>query len=61
MLPILTVHDEIVIDCDANVVQGTAHWLRTTLPSAAEAVRGHPELTGEDVVETSVVSSWGET
>jgi hypothetical protein len=59
--PITTVHDEIAIECDANVAQGTAHWFSTTLPSAVEAVRGRPELAGEEVVETSVVSSWRET
>ena len=55
------VHDEIAIERDANVAQGTAHALSTTLPSAVEAVRGHPELAGEEVVETSVVSFWRET
>ncbi len=61
MPPIFIVHDEIAIERDANVAQGTAHWLSTTLPSAVEAVRSHPELAGEDVVETSVVSFWRET
>jgi hypothetical protein len=45
LLPILTVHDELVIESDANVAQGTPHWLSTSLPGAVEAVRGHPELT----------------
>jgi hypothetical protein len=50
-----------VIECDANVAKAPLAGLSTTLSSAVEAVRGHPELTGEDVVETYVVSSWGET
>ena len=61
MLPVFTVHDEIAIECDANVAQGAAHTLSTTLPSAVEPARGHPELAGQDVVETSVVRCWGET
>jgi|SRR5215217_3482299 len=60
-VPILSVHDEIVIECDAEAAQETVRWLGDTLCSAVEDVLGRPELAGHDLVETSVVHSWGET
>lgn len=57
--PILTVHDEIVIECDALAAEHTAIWLAETLRSAVSDVLGHPELAGEDVVKISVLDSWG--
>ena len=60
-VPILSVHDEIVIECDAEAAQETVRWLGDTLRSAVEDVLGLPELAGHhDVVETAVVSSWEE-
>ena len=59
-IPILSVHDEIVIECDVDVAQETVRWLADTLRSAVEDVLGLPELAGHNVVETSVVGSWGE-
>jgi len=59
-VPILSVHDEIAIECDAETAQETLRWLADTLREAIEDVLGHPELAGHDVVETSVVQSWGE-
>jgi DNA polymerase-1 len=56
--PVLTVHDEIVIECQSEAAQDTARWLTETLRSAVEAVLNHPELAGEDVVETHVSDSW---
>ncbi len=58
-LPILTVHDEIVIECDAEAAQDTVRWLSETLRGAVEEVLGPPELAGEDAVDTSVLNSWG--
>ena len=59
-VPILSVHDEIVIECDAEGAQETVRWLGDTLRGAVEDVLDRPELAGRDVVETSVVQSWGE-
>jgi DNA polymerase I len=58
-VPILSVHDEIVLEC-AEDAEVAGHWLSSTLRGAVEDVLGHPELAGHDVVETSVVGSWGE-
>ncbi|PLS85349.1 MAG: hypothetical protein CYG60_13105, partial [Actinobacteria bacterium] len=58
--PILTVHDEVVIECDTDDAQDVARWLSETLRGAVKEVLCHPELAGEDTVDTSVLSSWGE-
>ena len=58
--PVLTVHDEVVIECGEKAAQDTARWLSETLRGAVADVLVHPELAGEDVVETSVCNSWGE-
>jgi DNA polymerase I len=58
--PILTVHDEIVIECDEKAAQDTARWLSGILRDAVADVLVHPELASEDVVEISVCNSWGE-
>ena len=58
-LPILTVHDEIVLECDKESAEETAAWLISVLRDAVEMVLGHPELAGEDAVETSIMGSWG--
>jgi hypothetical protein len=59
-VPIFSVHDEIVIECDSEVAQEPVRWLGDTLRSAVEDVLGLPELAGPDIVETGVVGSWGE-
>jgi DNA polymerase I len=59
-LPILTVHDEIVIECGVEVAQETVCWLGDTLRSAVGDVLGHPELAGHGVVKSFVVGSWEE-
>jgi DNA polymerase-1 len=48
-LPILTVHDEVVIE-----------WLSDTLRGALADVLGYEELAGEDAVETTIIEAWGE-
>ena len=58
--PILTVHDEIVIECDEKAAQDTSRWLSGILRDAVADVLVHPELASEDVVEISVCNSWGE-
>jgi DNA polymerase I len=56
---VLTVHDEVLIECDAEAAQETVAWLSETLRSAVEVVLSRPELAGEDVVETHISDSWG--
>ncbi len=55
---VLTVHDEVVIEANAEDAQETVAWLSETLRRVVEVVLGHPELAGEDVVETHVSDSW---
>jgi hypothetical protein len=57
-VPILSVHDEIVIECDAEATQETVRWLGDTLRGVVEDVLGLPELAGHDILETYVVGSW---
>jgi DNA polymerase I len=58
--PVLTVHDEVMIECDGDAAQDTGRWLSSILRSAVADVLVHPELASEDVVETSVCNSWEE-
>ncbi len=58
-LPILSVHDEVVIECDAGMSPEVAQWLGDTLRSAVADVLGYEELAGEDAVEVSVMEAWG--
>ena len=58
-LPILTVHDEVVIECDAGAAPEVAEWLGKTLRGAVADVLGYEELAGEDAVEVSVIEAWG--
>ena len=58
-LPILTVHDEVVIECDASGSQDVVGWLGGTMRTAVADVLGYPELAGEDVTEVSILESWG--
>lgn len=57
--PILSVHDEVVIECDEGRAEGVATWLEQTLRRAVGHVLGCPELAGEDAVEVSILHSWG--
>ncbi len=58
-LPILTVHDEVVIECDAEAAPEVAEWLTDTLRGAVADVLGYEVLAGEDAVETTVIGAWG--
>jgi DNA polymerase-1 len=58
-LPILTVHDEVVIECDTDAAPEVTQWLTDTLRGAVADVLGYEELAGEDAVETSVLGAWG--
>jgi DNA polymerase I len=56
---VLTVHDEVVIECEAQEAPGIARWLGDTLRKAVADVLGYEELAGEDAVETTVIEAWG--
>ena len=59
-LPIISVHDEIVIECDGAEADQVEAWLGSTLRSAISDVLGYPELAGEDAVETTIGETWGD-
>jgi DNA polymerase-1 len=56
--PVLTVHDEVVIECDEKDAQGVAAWLSETLRRAMDLVLGLQELAGEDAVEVTIAPTW---
>jgi DNA polymerase-1 len=56
--PVLTVHDEVVIECDEKDAQGAAAWLSETLRRAVDLVLGLQELAGDDAVEVTIAPSW---
>jgi DNA polymerase-1 len=56
--PVLTVHDEVVIECGEDEAEEVAAWLGETLRWAVGRVLGHPELAGEDAVEVTTTPSW---
>jgi DNA polymerase I len=56
--PVLTVHDEVVIECDEKDAQGVGNWLSETLRRAVAHVLGVQELAGEDAVEVTIAPSW---
>ena len=57
--PILTVHDEVVIECDAGAAPEVAARLTDILRGAVADVLGYEELAGEDAVETTIIEAWG--
>ena len=59
-LPIFTVHDEVVIECEAETASEVAQWLSDTLRGALADVLGYEELAGEDAVETTITEAWGD-
>jgi DNA polymerase-1 len=59
-LPILTVHDEIVVECDEAEADLVDAWLSSTLRGAIADALGYPELAGEEAVETIISKAWGE-
>jgi len=58
-LPILTVHDEIVIECDEQEAEQVASWLSSSLRDAISDALGYPELAGKEAIETVVIEAWG--
>jgi DNA polymerase-1 len=59
-LPILTVHDEIVIECDKAEAEVVGRWLSSNIKDAISSVLGYPELAGEEAVEPVIIPSWGD-
>jgi DNA polymerase-1 len=57
--PVLTVHDEIVIECGRAAAEDTAAWLGSVMREAVGTVLGCLELAGQDAVEIEIVNSWG--
>lgn len=59
-LPIITVHDEVVVECNAEEAPAVVEWLDSTLRGALADVLGYEELAGEDAVKTTVIRAWGD-
>jgi DNA polymerase I-like protein with 3'-5' exonuclease and polymerase domains len=57
---LLSVHDEIVLECPEEDVREVALWLKEKMRSSIEVVLGK-DLGGENSVEASYGPSWGET
>jgi DNA polymerase I-like protein with 3'-5' exonuclease and polymerase domains len=57
---LLSVHDEIVLECSEEDARGVALWLKEKMCSSIEDVLGK-DLGGEKSVEVSYGPSWGET
>jgi len=57
---LLSVHDELVLECPEEDARDTAIWLKSKMRSAIEEVLGK-DLGGEKSVEVSYGPSWGET
>jgi DNA polymerase-1 len=57
---LLSVHDELVLECPAPEARDTALWLKEKMRSAMEEILG-PGLGGPRSVEVGYGPSWGET
>jgi DNA polymerase I-like protein with 3'-5' exonuclease and polymerase domains len=57
---LLSVHDEIVLECFEEDAREVALWLKEKMRSSIEDVLGK-DLGGEKSVEVSYGPSWGET
>ena len=57
---LLSVHDELVLECPEEDARDTALWLKEKMRSSIEDVLGK-DLGGEKSVEVSYGPSWGET
>jgi DNA polymerase-1 len=56
---LLSVHDELVLECPKEEARGVALWLKAKMGEAFEEVLG-PELGGPEAVEVSYGPSWSE-
>jgi DNA polymerase I len=57
---LLSVHDELVLECPEDDARNVALWLKEKMRSSIEEVLGK-DLGGENSVEVSYGPSWGET
>jgi DNA polymerase-1 len=60
-VPILAVHDEIVVECDEDQVKQTEAWLKEAMVEGMDAVLNSPEVKGSYVpveVEVETTKSW---
>ncbi len=55
---IITTHDEVVLECPADRVEGAREWLLENMRAAVRETIGE-DLATEDCVEASVGRSWG--
>ena len=56
---LLSVHDELVLECFKEDARGVALWLKTKMREAMEEILGK-ELGGPMCAEVSYGPSWGE-
>ena len=56
---LLSVHDELVLECPADNARDTAIWLHGKMRAAIEEILG-PKLGGPKSVEVGYGPSWGE-
>ena len=60
-MPILAVHDEIVVEVDDDKAEGAQTWLKAAMVEGMERALNHPDAEGPRVpveVETSTGKSW---
>jgi DNA polymerase I-like protein with 3'-5' exonuclease and polymerase domains len=56
---LLSVHDEVVMECPAEDARGVAEWLKQKMREAMEEILGE-ELGGPRCAEVGYGPSWGE-
>ena len=60
-MPVLVCHDEIVVECDAELTTDAKAWLRRAIIEGMEAVPNPTDEVGVPVeVEARIARSWGE-
>ena len=59
-MPILAVHDEIVVECDADKAEDTKAWLERAMVDGMDAVVNADEPRVPIEVEASVSETWGD-
>ena len=60
-MPVLVCHDEIVVECDAELTTDAKAWLGGAMIEGMEAVLSPTDEVGVPVeVEVRIASSWGE-
>jgi DNA polymerase I-like protein with 3'-5' exonuclease and polymerase domains len=60
-VPVLVCHDEVVVECDAELAADAKAWLEKAMIDGMEAVlNGTDELDVPVEVEARIARSWGE-